>query len=52
MNTVYDFSVDYGAIGKIDILNIYEYLMKKNNIKLCLHLLNRPLLHSYVLVDH
>ena len=30
---VYDFSVDYNSIDKSDILNIYKYLMTKNNIK-------------------
>ena len=29
----YDFSVDYDAIDKSDISNIYKYLMVKNNIK-------------------
>ena len=31
--TVYDFSVDYNSIDKSHILNIYKYLMTKNNIK-------------------
>ena len=35
---VYDFNVDYDAIVVDDILDIYKYLMKKNNIK-CLDLL-------------
>ena len=30
---VYDFSNDYNCIDKSDILNIYKYLMTKNNIK-------------------
>ena len=30
---VYDFSVDYNAIDKCEISNIYKYLMVKNNIK-------------------
>ena len=30
---VYDFSVDYDAISVDDILDIYKYLMKKNDIK-------------------
>ena len=30
---VYDFSVDYNSIDKADILNIYNYLMTKNNVK-------------------
>ena len=29
---VYDFSVDYDAIPVDDILYIYKYLMKKNNM--------------------
>ena len=29
---VYDFSVDYDAIAVDDILDIHEYLMKKNNM--------------------
>ena len=29
---VYDFSVDYDAIAVDDILNIYKYLMKTNNM--------------------
>ena len=31
--TVYDFSVDPGAIGKGDIPNSYKYLVKRKNIK-------------------
>ena len=30
---IYDFSVDYNSIDKSGILNIYKYLMTKNNIK-------------------
>ena len=30
---VYDFSVDYWAIANDEILDIYKYLMEKNNIK-------------------
>ena len=29
---VYDFSVDYNAIGVFDILDIHKYLMEKNGI--------------------
>ena len=29
---VYDFSVDYWAIANDKILDVYKYLMKKNNI--------------------
>ena len=30
---MYDFSADYDAIDKSDILNIHNYLIVKNNIK-------------------
>ena len=30
---VYDFSVDYNAIDKSNILNIHKYLMEKHSIK-------------------
>ena len=30
---VYQFSIDYNAIGKFDILNIRKYSMAKNNIE-------------------
>ena len=30
---VYDFSADYSAINKSDVLNIGKYLMVKNNLK-------------------
>ena len=30
---VYDFSVDYNAINKSEILNIHKHLMINNNIK-------------------
>ena len=30
---LYDFSVNYDAIDKYDILNIHKYLIAKNNIK-------------------
>ena len=30
---VFDFSVNYNAIDKSDILNIHKYLMVKNNMK-------------------
>ena len=36
--TVYNFSVDHSSLKKEDILNIYQYLMIKNNIKQCLGL--------------
>ena len=31
--SVYDFSVDYNAISKSDIINIYNYSMVENSIK-------------------
>ena len=33
MWNVYDFSVDYVAIDKSNILNIHKYLMIKNSIQ-------------------
>ena len=30
---IYDFSVDFDAISKSEVLAIHEYLMDKNNIK-------------------
>ena len=41
---VYDFSVDYSATAKSNILNIHKYLMKKIYIK-CLELLKKCLLY-------
>ena len=32
-NAVYDFSVDHSSIKKVDIINIHECFMVKNNIK-------------------
>ena len=32
---IYDFSVDYDAITISDILDIHKYLMKKNEIIVC-----------------
>ena len=29
---IYDFSTDYNAINKSDLLDIHKYLMKKNNM--------------------
>ena len=31
--SVYDFSVNYNSYDKSDMLNIYKYLMNKNNMK-------------------
>ena len=47
---VYDFSVDYDSIDVNDILNIHKYLLVKNNIKWCSGLLNKYLVHYWVLV--
>ena len=41
--TVYNFSVAHSLIKKEDILIIHQYLMIKNNIKLCLGLLKKYL---------
>ena len=32
-STIYGFSVDHSSIENKNVLNIYEYLMVKNNIK-------------------
>ena len=32
-NAVYDFSVDHSSVKKVDIINIHECFMVKNNIK-------------------
>ena len=42
----YDFSVDYDAIDKSNILNIRKYLVLKNNIKQCAGLLKTCLLYK------
>ena len=42
--TVNDFSVDHRSIKKEDILNIYQHLMIRNDIKQCLFLLKKYLL--------
>ena len=47
---MYDFSLDYDAIDKSDILIIHKYLMVKNDIKQCSRLLKKCLLHYCVLV--
>ena len=41
---VYDFSLNYNAIDKSDILNIHNYLMVENIIKQCSIVLNKWLL--------
>ena len=41
---VYDFSVDYDAVGVNNVLDIHKYLMKKPDIKECLDLLKKCLL--------
>ena len=43
---VYDFSYDYDAIAVHDILYIYNYLMKKHDIKCCLDMLEKYLLQQ------
>ena len=43
--SVSDFSVNYNSYDKSDMLNIYKYLMNKNNMKQCLALLNKSLLY-------
>ena len=48
---VYNFSVDYIAIDKSDILNIYKYLMVKNSMKYSLGLLYKCLLDYCVLAN-
>ena len=40
---VYDFSVNYSTVDVSDIMDIYQYLMKKNNVKQCSNLLNKLL---------
>ena len=42
---VYNFSVDYKAIDKSDIIYIHRYLITKNCIQKCLGLLNKRLLY-------
>ena len=46
---VYDFSVDYNSIVKIDILSIHKHLMIKDNIKQSSALLNKCLFYYWVL---
>ena len=48
---VHDFSNDYKATDKSDILNIHKYLMFKNIIKWCSDILRKCLLHYCVLGD-
>ena len=42
--TMNDFLVDHRSIKKKGILNIYQHLMTRNNIKQCLFLLKKYLL--------
>ena len=44
---MYDFSFDYNSIGKSDMLNIYKYLVTKNNTKKC----SACLFYYWVLVN-
>ena len=41
---VYDFSVDFSTADVSDIMDVQQYLMKKNNVKWCSNLLNKLLL--------
>ena len=50
-NVSEDFSVDYDSISVDDILDIHKYLMVMSNINKCSGLLNKHLLHYWVLVD-
>ena len=43
---VYNFSVDYDAIS-VDILDIHNYLMKKNDREKCLGLLKSVFIQDY-----
>ena len=43
---VYNFSVDYDAIA-VDILDIHNYLMKKNDREKCLSLLKSVFIQDY-----
>ena len=43
---VYDFSIDYGTIAVDDILDIHNYLIKKNDIIKCLGLLKSVFLQD------
>ena len=47
----YNFSVDYDAINKSDILIIYKYLMVKNNIKQCWSLIKKCLLDDLAVIE-
>ena len=48
--TVYDFSLDHSSIKQRDILNIYEYLIVKNNKKIMFDVIQKQLLWDYYLV--
>ena len=39
------FSVDFNPMGNNDILDIHKFLIKKYNIKKCLKLIKKCLLH-------
>ena len=49
---VYDFSVDCNAVAVDDILDIHNYLMKKNDsIIKCLDLLNKAFYRNNIFVN-
>ena len=39
--SAYNFCIDYSTIETEDILNIYEYLLERNNIGQCLDVLSK-----------
>ena len=47
----HNFSVDYDAINKSDILIIHKYLMVKNNIKQCWSLIKKCLLDYLAVIE-
>ena len=47
----HNFSVDYDAINKSDILIIHKYLMVKNNIKRCWSLIKKCLLDYLAVIE-
>ena len=48
---IYDFSVYYNSFDKSDISNTLKYLIDTNNVKQWSSLLNKCLLHYWVLAD-
>ena len=47
---MHDFSVGYNSIDKSAILNIQNYFLTKNKIKLCSAVLSKCLMYYWVLV--